>query len=88
MTIANDRFVTILGWIATVTAIAMYLSYIDQIRLNLSGQPGSVVQPLATMVNCALWTLYGILKQPRDWPIALANFPGVVLGGAALVTAL
>ncbi len=88
MTSDTPRFVPVLGWIATVTAVAMYLSYIDQIRLNLSGHPGSVVQPLATMVNCGLWTLYGLLRRPRDWPIAIANFPGVVLGTVALVTAL
>jgi len=89
MTVRSEpRFVPILGWVATITAIAMYLSYIDQIRLNLSGHPGSLVQPLATIVNCGLWTFYGLARSPRDWPIAVANFPGVVLGTVTLVTAL
>ena len=84
----NERAITILGWIATVTAIVMYLSYIDQIRLNLAGHPGSMLQPIATIVNCGLWTAYGLLKTKRDWPIAVANFPGVVLGAITLATAL
>ncbi len=84
----NERGILVLGWVATVTAIVMYLSYIDQIMLNLAGQKGSVVQPFATMVNCALWVGYGFLKNKRDWPIVVANAPGVVFGAAALVTAL
>lgn len=76
----SERGILVLGWIATATAIVMYLSYIDQIMLNLGGQKGSVVQPFATMVNCGLWVAYGVLKKKRDWPIAVANFPGVVLG--------
>ena len=84
----NDRAITILGWIATVTAIVMYLSYIDQIRLNLSGDKGSVIQPIATIVNCTLRSAYGFLKAKRDWPIVCANSPGVVLGAIALLTAL
>ena len=84
----NERTITILGWIATVTAIVMYLSYIDQILLNLAGQKGSMLQPIATIVNCTLWTAYGATKQKRDWPIVVANGPGVVLGLATLITAL
>jgi len=82
-----DRHLRLLGWIATVTAVAMYLSYVDQIRLNLAGATGSVVQPLAAVVNCSLWVAYGYLRTPREWPIVVANAPGVVLGALAAVTA-
>ncbi len=82
-----DRpFLRWLGWIATVTAICMFFSYIDQIRLNLGEQKGSVLMPFATVVNCGLWTTYGWLR--RDWPVAAGNFPGVILGAIAFVTAL
>ena len=84
----SERKLLLLGWIATATAVAMYLSYIDQIRLNLAGDKGSTIQPLATIVNCALWVAYGFLREKRDWPIVLANAPGVILGGIALATAL
>ena len=76
-----------IGWFASIMAVAMYFSYIDQIRLNLSGQSGSVVLPLITTINCISWTLYGTLKMKRDWPIIIANVPGIVLGIMTAVTA-
>ena len=84
----NERFMTILGWVATFTAVCMYVSYIQQIQLNLGGVKGGALQPLATAVNCTLWVAYGLLKQKRDWPVALANAPGVILGLITFVTAL
>ena len=85
---AGERAITLLGWIATATAVVMYVSYVSQIQLNLAGHKGSAVQPLATMVNCSLWVAYGLLKRVRDWPVALANAPGVILGAITFVTAL
>ena len=84
----KDRHLRVLGWIATATAVAMYLSYIDQIRLNLAGDKGSILQPLAAIVNCSLWVAYGLLREKRDWPIVFANAPGVLLGAITLATAL
>lgn len=84
----NDRHLRVLGWIATATAVAMYLSYIDQIRLNIAGEKGSILQPLAAIVNCSLWVAYGLLREERDWPIVFANAPGVLLGAITLATAL
>ena len=84
----KDRHLRTLGWIATATAVAMYLSYIDQIRLNLAGEKGSLLQPLAAIVNCSLWVAYGLLREKRDWPIVFANAPGVLLGAITLATAL
>ncbi|WP_294357962.1 SemiSWEET family transporter [uncultured Sphingomonas sp.] len=85
----QDKHLRLLGWIATATAVAMYLSYLDQIKLNVAGEKGSLIQPLATMVNCSLWVAYGFLRRPRrDWPIVLANAPGVLLGAISFATAL
>lgn len=84
----TDRFVRRLGWVATAGSLAMYFSYIDQIQRNLAGEKGSLIQPLATTVATTLWLLYGFWKSPRDWPIVLANAPGVVLGLATVVTAI
>ncbi len=83
-----ERVITLLGWVATVTAVLMYVSYVSQIRLNLAGHKGSVIQPLATVVNCSLWVAYGLMKRIRDWPVALANAPGVLLGAITFATAL
>ena len=37
---AGERAITLLGWIATATAVIMYVSYISQIQLNLTGHKG------------------------------------------------
>ena len=55
----NQRFITILGYVATFTSVCMYVSYLQQIGLNLSGQKGGWLQPFATMINCII--VYGWL---------------------------
>lgn len=88
LTTPNRDPIIVLGWIATVTAVLMYVSYISQIQLNLAGHKGSLIQPLATVLNCSLWVAYGLMKPVRDWPVALANAPGVLLGAITFTTAL
>lgn len=82
---AEDKGIQILGWVATVTAIVMYVSYIPQIMDNLNGQKGNPIQPLAAAVNCLLWVIYGLKR--KDYPIAVANAPGVIFGALAFLTA-
>jgi uncharacterized protein with PQ loop repeat len=77
-----------LGWAATVGSLVMYFSFLDQIVRNLHGEKGSMILPAATTVCCSLWMLYGWLRPGRDWPIVVANLPGVVLGFVSFVTAL
>ena len=84
----NEKIVKALGSIAAVAASVMYVSYIPQIIGNLHGNRGDYIQPLAAAINCILWVGYGLLKKERDWPIAIANFPGVVFGLMAFLTAL
>ena len=85
----NGKFFTILSWVATATAIGMYVSYIPQIADNLAGHKGNPRQPLVAAINCALWVTYGLLKKPkRDIPVALANAPGIIFGLIAFATAL
>ena len=84
----NEKIVKALGRIAAVAAIVMYVSYIPQIIGNLHGNRGDYIQPLAAAINCILWVGYGLLKKERDWPIAIANFPGVIFGLMAFLTAL
>lgn len=84
----NDNTINKIGWFASFMAVAMYVSYIDQIRLNISGQAGSVVLPIITTVNCLAWTLYAALKNNKDWPIIIANIPGIILGIITAVTAI
>ena len=84
----DQKVIQWIGWAASVAAIIMFVSYIDQIRLNLDGQKGSLIQPAATVLNCTLWFIYGFGKARKDWPIMAANFPGIILGLAAVATAL
>lgn len=84
----NETFVNRLGWFASVMGILMFSSYIDQIRLNLQGQTGSVILPLATTVNCFSWMAYSYLKRDRDWPLFYSNAVGAVCGALTAMTAL
>lgn len=81
-------WITIVGRVASLLSIIMYVSYIPQIISNVSGNPGVPWQPLAAMFNCILWSAYGFFKQKRDWPIVAANVPGIFLAGAAFFTSI
>jgi hypothetical protein len=52
--LVSERALMTLGWIATAASVTMYVFYVDEIRLNLSGEKGSMIQPLATVINCSL----------------------------------
>lgn len=77
-----------IGWFASCMAIVMYFSYIDQIRLNLSGHPGSLILPIITTINCSAWSVYGLYKSKKDWPIIVCNIPGIFLGLITAITAV
>ena len=88
----TEKHIRILGTVGSIMAVAMYVAYIPQISANLSGtrQVGlmELLQPLVASVNCTIWVAYGLFKTPRDWPIAVANAPGVVFGLIAFLTGL
>ncbi len=84
----QEKFLSVLGWVATATAMAMYISYIPQIGSNLSGHKGDWLQPMVAGINCVLWVGYGFIRKKKDWPLVIANFPGVVCGFLAAITAL
>lgn len=82
----TEKQTRILSAAATLTAIGMYVSYIPQIQNNLAGNHGSPLQPLVAAINCTLWTAYGFLKEKRDYPVILANIPGIFLGLITFIT--
>jgi len=84
----EDKLVTRVGWFASIMAMTMYVSYIDQIMLNIAGNTGSLVLPVVTTINCLAWAAYGLLKKHRDWPIIVCNIPGVILGVITAATAV
>lgn len=84
----NEKHIRILTTVATIAAVCMYASYSFQIQSHLTGHKGNPIQPLCAAINCTLWVVYGLFKKERDWPIAIANSPGVVLGLITCVTSL
>ena len=84
----KQKIVNRIGWVASFMAIVMFSSFIDQIRLNVSGRPGSVILPIAAALNGICWVAYGALKERTDWPIVVCNSLGFVLGTAAAITAV
>ena len=57
----NGKLFTILGWVATATAIGMYVSYIPQISDNLAGHKGNPIQRLVAAFKGTLRLAYGVL---------------------------
>jgi uncharacterized protein with PQ loop repeat len=84
----EQKTVDRIGWAASAMAILMYFSYLDQIRLNLAGHPGSVILPAVTAVSCSFWVAYGLLLEKKNWPIVACNVPGIVLGIVTVATAI
>ena len=73
---------------ATCTAMLMYISYFPQIMNNLHGNKSGFLQPMVAAINCTLWVCYGVFQEKRDWPIIIANTPGIIFGALAAITAL
>lgn len=84
----NEKIINKIGWFASLMAIFMYFSYIDQIRLNLTGQKGSIILPIITTINGIAWVLYGALKNKKDWPIITCNIPAIIFGIITAITVL
>lgn len=82
----KDKVILVIGNIASIMSVIMYVSYIPQIAANLSGHPGVFWQPLAAFFNCIFWSVYGIWTKPRQWPIIIANIPGIFLAAITVIT--
>ena len=84
----NQKTLKTLGWIATCTAMLMYISYFPQIVNNLNGHKSGFLQPTVAAINCILWVSYGFFQEKKDWPIVVANLPVIIFGTTAALTAL
>jgi len=84
---AMKEKITIVGTIASGLSICMYVSYIPQIIGNLSGHQGDWIQPSVAFINCTMWVAYGFFREHREWPLVLANLPGIIFGLTAAITA-
>lgn len=86
--IMNQKTFKIMGWVATCTAMLMYISYFPQIVNNIHGVKSGFLQPMVASINCTLWVSYGFFQTKKDWPLMMANLPGVIFGAIAAITAL
>lgn len=84
----DQKKIAILGWMGTCLSIVMYVSYVFVIMGNLDGNKSGFVQPLAATFNCIVWFAYGFFKEKRDYPIMVANAPGIVFGFLAVLTSI
>ena len=84
----KEKFFEMMGWAGMVASVLMYVFYFPEIWHNMEGEKGPFIQPFMAGINCTLWVSYGLLKEKRDWPIAIANIPGVIFGFVAAFTAL
>lgn len=71
-----------------MTIILMFSSYINQIKLNINGNTGSVILPIATILNCITWVCYALFRENKDWLIFVCNALGIVVGGVTVITAI
>ncbi|WEV61254.1 SemiSWEET family transporter [Streptococcaceae bacterium ESL0729] len=88
MTQKREKFIKYLGIVASIIAVGMYVSYIPQIQMNLSGHKGAPLQPFVAALNCTLWSIYALSGEKKDWPIFVANAPGIIFGFLTFFTAL
>lgn len=84
----NQDTIKKIGWVASVMSVLMYVSYAVQIYENLHGNKCNFVQPLVATFNCLIWTIYGLGSKPKDWPIVIANVPGIFLAAGTVLTSL
>ena len=84
----NKKLINTLSWCATIMSIMMYVSYLPQIYNNIHGFPGSPIQPLVASVNSLLWVIYGLGREDKSYPVAIANIPGVIFGTITFITAI
>lgn len=84
----DNKAILTIGRIGSILSVLMYVSYIPQIMNNLSGNYGNPIQPLVAAVNCLIWVLYAILGEKKDWPLFVANAPGVIFGLITFATSL
>lgn len=86
--VRNRMKAMLAGRIASIMSILMYVSYIPLIINNLHGQYGDPIQPLVASIDSSFWCSYALLQKYKDWPVFIANVPGIIFGLITFVTAL
>lgn len=68
----------VIGSIASILAIIMFVSLIEVFISNLQGKSSIFIQPSATALNCFFWSMYAYGR--KDWFLLVPNILGMVLG--------
>jgi hypothetical protein len=76
----------IIGSIASILAIVMFVSLIEVFISNIQGRSNIFVQPLATAFNGFFWSLYAYGR--KDWFLLVPNLLALLLGGITAISAL
>ncbi len=79
---------TKLGTIASLAGILVALAFLDQIRLNLSGQIGSIIFPTMSIFNSLAWMSYGYCRREKDWALIICNGFGFLMAFLTILSAL
>ena len=82
---SETKLAKVLGYIGTGLAILMFLSLFEVVRSNVVDHSHIFIQPLMTMLNCSIWSIYAILQREKF--VFWANIPGVFLGLLTLLSA-
>ena len=72
------KFERVMGIVGTVTAVLMYVFYINTIRNYLNAAPGTEkdwLQPAMACVNCCIWVAYGLFRSAVIGPLQLPMHP-------------
>ena len=48
---------------------------------------GGLDSAFVAFINCTMWVAYGFFREHREWPLVLANLPGIIFGLTAAITA-
>ncbi len=76
----------ILGLTGTILAILMFTSIIEVAISNWKGESNIIVQPILTVINCVIWSIYACLR--KDKFVFWSNVPGVFLGIITVLSAI
>ncbi len=80
----TEKQINFIGRVWSVLAIIMFLSNLDQARLNLAGTKGSIILPISTVFNCCIWSIYAYKR--KDYPLFWCNFIGIFASLASVIT--
>ncbi len=75
----------IIGSIASVLAIIMFISLLEVLFSNLNGESNIYIQPIATAFNGFFWSMYAYGR--KDYFLLIPNVLACVLGAVTAVSA-